>query len=625
VEGGPDLYPDDLMSKPITLEEVESVVIRFAGDSGDGIQLTGTQFSNTSAEVGNDISTLPDFPAEIRAPAGSLPGVSGYQLKFSSRAIHTPGDQPDVLVAFNPAALKVNLPDLEPGTLVIVNSDAFTRQSLQKAGYEENPLENGELARHRLMKIPISTLNARALEELGIPNRQVGRCKNFWALGLMYWLYDRPLEPTQRWIRAKFAKDPSILEANARSLLAGYAYGEAGELFTTHYHVARAAIEPGTYRKITGNEALALGCVAASKLAGVPLVYASYPITPASEILHELARHRNSGVRTIQAEDEMAAMGAALGAAFAGQLALTGTSGPGFALKSEMLSLTATVELPVVILNIQRAGPSTGMPTKPEQADLLQAMFGRHGECPVVVVAPATPSDCFLMAIEAFRIAIRHMMPVVLLSDGYLALGAEPWRLPEPESLPRIEVRFQTDTEGFLPYRHHAETMARPWAVPGTPGLEHRIGGLEKSDGTGHVSYDAWNHQRMTELRHERVERVAEDIPMLEVCGDPDGDLLVLGWGGTYGAIASAVERAQAEGHRVSGAHLRYLHPFPRNLGQVLSRFKRVLVPELNTGQLRFLLRARYLANVQGLNKVQGRPFKVSEIEKKIREMLAAR
>lgn len=608
----------------LRLEELDSVVIRFAGDSGDGIQLTGAQFTSTSVLAGNDVSTFPDFPAEIRAPAGSLPGVSGYQLNFSSHPVHTPGDEADVLVAFNPAALKVNLGDLPPGATIILNSDAFTRQNLHKAGYNGDPLSDGSLAQHHVIKIPMTSLNARAieLEKVDIPKRQVDQCKNFWALGLMYWLYDRPLEPTRRWIETKFAKNPVLLQANATALKAGFAYGENSELFTTQYRVSRASITPGTYRKVTGNEALALGLLAVCKLAETPVLYASYPITPASDVLHDLSGRRHTGVRTMQCEDEIAAVGAAIGAAFGGWLAVTGTSGPGFSLKSEAISLAATVELPLVVIDIQRAGPSTGMPTKVEQADLLQAIYGRHGECPVVVLAAATPSDCFMMIIESFRIAVKHMMPVILLSDGYLAMGAEPWRLPAVEDLPRIPVKYRTDGEGFMPYVRDAGTKARPWALPGTPGLEHRVGGLEKWDGSGNVSYDPQNHQHMTDLRHERVRLVADDIPPIEVFGPEEGDLLVLGWGSTYGAITTAVERVQADGRRVASAHLRYLNPLPADTGDVLRRYRKVLVPELNTGQLRTLVRARYLVDAKGLNKVQGRPFKVSEIECAIREML---
>ncbi len=603
------------------IEEVETVTIRFAGDSGDGMQLTGTQFTNTTAVVGNDISTLPDFPAEIRAPAGSLPGVSGFQLNFSNHDIRTPGDEPNVLVAMNPAALKVNISDLEPGGILITNTDAFNENNLKKAGYQSNPLEDGSLSGYRLFKLPISTLNRAALRDgVKLSSKDIDRCKNFWALGLMYWLYDRPLEPTQRWIETKFKK-PDLQTANLLALKAGFAYAEAAEIFTTHYRVRRAAIAPGKYRNITGNEATALGFVAASVLAKRPLFYASYPITPASDILHELSIHKNFGVKTFQAEDEIAAMCAAIGASFTGNLGLTGTSGPGLALKSEAIGLAVMTELPVVIIDVQRGGPSTGLPTKTEQADLLQAMFGRNGECPVAIVAPATPAECFQMAVEAFRIATKHMLPVIYLSDGYLANGAEPWRLPTMDELPKFEVKLTTDTDGFNPYNRDPETLARPWAVPGTPGLEHRIGGIEKEDITGNVSYEPENHMHMVLTRADKVSRIAYDIPDVEVFGEPDGRLLVIGWGSTYGAITSAVEEMQRGGKSVSSIHLRYLNPFPSNLGEILGRFDRVLIPELNLGQLAMLLRARYLVPAVSFPKVKGKPFKISELIGKMNEL----
>jgi 2-oxoglutarate/2-oxoacid ferredoxin oxidoreductase subunit alpha len=604
------------------VEELETVTIRFAGDSGDGMQLTGTQFTNTTAIVGNDISTLPDFPAEIRAPAGSLPGVSGFQLNFSNHDIRTPGDEPNVLVAMNPAALKVNLADLEPGGILITNTDAFNENNLKKAGYAKNPLEDGTLSGYRLFKLPITTLNRAALrDEVKLPSKEIDRSKNFWALGLMYWLYDRPLEPTQRWIEAKFKRNPEVAKANQTALKAGFAYAEAAEIFTTHYRVRKAAIAPGTYRNITGNEATALGFVAASVLAKRPLFYASYPITPASDILHELSTRKNFGVKTFQAEDEIAAVCAAIGASFAGQLGLTGTSGPGLALKSEAIGLAVMTELPIVIIDVQRGGPSTGLPTKTEQADLLQAMFGRNGECPVAIVAAATPGDCFHMAIEAFRIATKHMLPVIYLTDGYLGNGAEPWRVPGMEELPRFEVNFAKDPNGFYPYNRDPETLARPWAIPGTPGLEHRIGGIEKQDITGNVSYDPENHMHMVETRAEKVARIADDIPELEIFGESEGRLLVIGWGSTYGAITSAVEEMQARGKSVSSVHLRHLNPFPRNLGEILGRFDRVLVPELNMGQLAMLLRARYLVPAVSFPKVKGKPFKISELTAKMSEL----
>ncbi len=604
------------------IEELETVTIRFAGDSGDGMQLTGTQFSDTSAMVGNDISTLPDFPAEIRAPAGSLPGVSGFQLNFSSHDIRTPGDSPDVLVAMNPAALKVNLADLEDGGILIVNTDAFSENNLKKAGYPVSPLEDGSLQHYRVFKLPITTLNRAALrEEVKLPSKEIDRCKNFWALGLMYWLYDRPLEPTMKWIESKFRKNAEVMKANATALRAGFAYAEAAEIFTTHYRVKRAIITPGRYRKITGNEATALGFVAASVLAGRPLFYASYPITPASDILHELAARKNFGVKTFQAEDEIAAVCAAIGASFTGHLGLTGTSGPGLALKSEAIGLAVMTELPLVVIDVQRGGPSTGLPTKTEQADLLQAMFGRNGECPVAVIAPATPADCFDMAIEAFRIATKHMLPVIYLSDGYLANGAEPWRLPTIDQLPRFDVKFRTEPNGFQAYDRDPDTLARPWAIPGTPGLEHRIGGIEKQDITGNVSYDPENHMHMVQTRAAKVALIANDIPELEIFGASEGRLLVVGWGSTHGSITSAVEEMQNQGKAVSSVHLRHLNPFPRNLGEILGRFDRVLVPELNMGQLAMLLRSRFLVPAISFPKVKGKPFKISELTAKMDEL----
>lgn len=604
------------------LVEIENVTIRFAGDSGDGMQLTGTQFTNTAAILGNDISTLPDFPAEIRAPAGSLPGVSGFQINFSSRDIRTPGDEPNVLVAMNPAALKVNLSDLENGGILIVNSDAFAELNLKKAGYEKNPLEDGSLAGFRVISLPLTELNLNALKELNLGKKEADRCKNFFALGMMYWLYDRPLDPTLKWIQSKFQKNPVILEANSRALRAGFNYADTTELFTTHYRVRKANLSPGKYRNITGNEATALGFIAASQVAGRPLFYASYPITPASDILHELSRHKNFGIKTFQAEDEIAAMTAAIGASFAGHLGLTGTSGPGVALKSEAIGLAVMTELPVVIANIQRGGPSTGLPTKTEQADLLQAMFGRNGECPVAIVAPATPGDCFHMAFEAFRIATKFMTPVFYLSDGYLGNGSEPWKIPKVADLPRIDIEFRKDPNGFHPYSRDEATLARPWAVPGTPGLEHRIGGLEKEHITGNVSYNPENHEFMVRLRAEKIARIASFIPEVEVFGKPEGKVLVVGWGGTYGAITSAVEAMQGWGKSVSSIHLRYLNPFPRNLGEVLSRFEKVLVAELNLGQLRLLLRAHYLVDAIGFNKVKGHPFKISELIGKLEDLV---
>ena len=602
--------------------ELENATIRFAGDSGDGMQLTGTQFTNTSAIFGNDTSTLPDFPAEIRAPAGSLPGVSGFQVNFSSRDIRTPGDQPNVLVTMNPAALKVHLSDLAPGGIIIVNTNSFAPLNLKKAGYESNPLEDGSLAGYRVIQVPLSELNANALKNVSLARKEVDRCKNFFALGLTYYLFDRPLDPTLEWIREKFKKNTVILEANTLALQAGYNYADTTEVFTTHYRVRSANLTPGKYRNITGNEATAFGFIAAAEASKRPLFYASYPITPASDILHELSKHKNFGIKTFQAEDEIAAIGAAIGASFAGQLGLTGTSGPGVCLKSEAIGLAVMAELPVVIADIQRGGPSTGLPTKTEQADLLQAMYGRNGECPAIIVAPATPGDCFKMAFEAFRLATRFMSPVFFLSDGYLANGSEPWQIPSVEDLPDIEIQSRTDPEKFHPYLRDKVTLSRPWAIPGTPGLEHRIGGLEKQDVTGNVSYNPENHEYMVNLRAKKIAGVANFIPEVEVFGPTQGELLVVGWGSTYGAITSAVESMQEQGKSVSSIHLRYLNPFPKNLETVLSNFNKVLVPELNLGQLLTLIRARFLIKATGLQKVQGRPLKISELKDKIDQLL---
>ncbi len=603
------------------VEELQDVVIRFAGDSGDGMQLTGMQFTSTTAVMGNDLATLPDYPAEIRAPAGSLPGVSAFQINFSSRDIRTPGDAPNVLVAMNPAALKTNLGDLREGGILIVNEDAFTESNLKKASYASNPLEDKSLSNYQLYRLPISTLNANALKETSLSKKEVERSKNFFALGLMFWLYERPMETTLGWIGKKFSKNPEVALANEKALKSGYYFGETAEIFKKHYRVPRAKLAPGVYRNITGNEATALGFIAASKLAGTPLFYASYPITPASDILHELSRHKNFGVETFQAEDEIAAIGAALGAAFAGGLGLTGTSGPGLALKSEAINLAIMTELPVVVINVQRGGPSTGLPTKTEQADLLQAMFGRNSESPIAIVAPSTPGDCFAMAIEAFRIAVKYMTPVIYLSDGYLANGSEPWLIPNPDKLPKIEIKHPADPTTFQPYARDEKTLSRPWAVPGTPGLEHRIGGLEKSNIKGNVSYDPQNHELMCRLRAEKIARIADDIPPVELFGKPEGDILVVGWGGTYGAITSAVEDLQKEGYSISSVHLKYLNPFPKNLKDVLSRFDTIIVPELNLGQLSLLLRGRFLVDAKSLSKVQGQPFKVSEIKDGIKRL----
>ena len=605
------------------IEELESVVIRLAGDSGDGMQLTGGQFTRTAALVGNDISTLPDFPAEIRAPAGSLPGVSSFQLNFSSHTIYTPGDAPNVLVAMNPAGLKTNVGDLEDGGLLIINTDAFNKTNLNKAKYTSDPLEDGSLSRYRVFKVPITTLNTKALEELDMSQRQVDRCKNFWALGLLFWLYNRPLGPTLTFLEQRFkARDPQVYEANKRALNAGYNYGDTTEIFTTAYRVRKAKLPPGTYRNITGAEAAAMGFVAAARLANKPLFYGSYPITPASEVLHEIAQYKHFGVKTFQAEDEIAAVTSAVGAVFGGCLAMTTSAGPGISLKSEGINLAHMVELPLVVVDVQRAGPSTGMPTKTEQGDLFQCMFGRNSDAACAIVAPATPGECFDMAIEAFRLATQFMTPVFYLSDGYLGNGSEPWRIPSATDLPKIEITHPTDPEDFAPYVRDPETLARPWAIPGTPGLEHRIGGLEKANITGNVNYDPENHELMTNLRNEKIARIANFIPEQEVHGNPEGDLLVLTWGSTYGAAVTAVDKLREEGASVSHAHLRYLNPFPKNLGDILQRFNTVLIPELNLGQLLLLIRGRYLVDAVGLSKVQGTPFKVSEIRAKCEELL---
>jgi 2-oxoglutarate ferredoxin oxidoreductase subunit alpha len=604
--------------------DVDRVTIRFAGDSGDGMQLTGTQFTKTSAVFGNDISTVPDIPAEIRAPQGSLPGVSAFQVSFSSYDIYTPGDRPDVLVAMNPAALKVHLQDLPKGGIVIVNSDEFNSTNLKKAGYESNPLEDNSLQAYRLFQVAIGTLNARALKSFDLSSQEVDRSKNMFALGLMFWMYSRPLDVTIKFINDRFGRrNPKVAEANIATLKAGYYYGETTEAFAQHYHVPKAKLAPGLYRNVTGNEATALGFLTASKLAGRPLFYGSYPITPASEILHQLAAFKRFGVKTFQAEDEIAAIGSAIGAAFGGSLGMTGTSGPGIALKSEAIGLAVMVELPLVVIDVQRSGPSTGIPTKTEQGDLLQCMFGRNSVAPVAIVAPSTSSDCFEMAIEAWRIAIKYRTPVIFLSDLYLGVGSEPWLIPDYETLPKMEPNFASDPATFKAYERDPVTLARPWAIPGTPGLEHRIGGLEKANITGNVNYEAENHDLMTRLRFEKIDRIANDIPDVQVFGDEDGgDLLVLGWGSTYGVNRTAVQRARSAGKSVSQAHLRHLNPFPKNLGEVLSRYKKVLIPENNMGQLSLLVRGRFLVDAVGLHRVTGRPFTIGEVEEKILEMV---
>lgn len=617
-----DLLTPESNTNEKPVETVDTVVIRFCGDSGDGMQLAGTQFTNVSAVFGNDVSTLPDFPAEIRAPAGSPFGVSGFQVSFSDHDIFTPGDQVDTLVAMNPAALKTNLADLKRGGTLIVNSDAFDKSNLQKAGYASNPLDDEKaLSSYRLHKVPMTRLNRDAVEGLGLSQREADRCRNFFALGLVFWLYERDATPTIEWLRSKFSKNPTIAEANVRSIKGGQNYGHSTEAFTVHYRVSPAKLPPGDYRKITGNEAVALGLATMAKLAGKTLLYSGYPITPASDILHELSNLKNFGVRTFQAEDEIAAMAATCGAAFAGELAVTASSGPGICLKGEAMGLGMITELPMVIIDVQRGGPSTGLPTKTEQSDLLLAMFGRNGESPLPIVAAATPGDCFYMIQEAFRIAVEHMVPVIFLSDGYIANGAEPWRIPKLSELKPLEVKHPTEVNttdnGYLPYLRN-ERLVRPWALIGTPGLEHRIGGLEKSDVTGHVDYAPSNHEHMTKVRAAKVAGVANSIPLQEVEGPESGDLLVVSWGGTYGSVRTAVREAVAQGKAVAHCHLRYMNPFPRNLGEILKQYKRVLVPELNNGQLRLLLRAKYLVDAIGMNKIKGKPFLVSELTERI-------
>ncbi len=604
-----------------SIRKIDDVAVRFAGDSGDGMQLTGTRFTDETALAGNDLSTYPDFPAEIRAPAGTMAGVSGYQIHFSSHDIHTPADRVDLLVAFNPAALRANVEDVRSQGMVIINSDAFTKKALARAGYSEDPLP--DLAtRFNLVEVPLTGLNREALAGLALSQREVDRSKNFFALGMLCWLYSRPMEATERWLQGKFQGD--VREGNLRTLKAGHAFGETTELFPTHYSIPSAKIEAGHYRNITGNTALAWGIVAAGEQLKNPVFLGAYPITPASDVLHEVARHRHFGVKTFQAEDEIAAASATIGAAFAGQLAVTISSGPGFILKQEAIGLAVMVELPLVAINVQRAGPATGSPTKTEQGDLLSAIFGRHSQSPVPVLAPSTPGDCFHTVIEAFEIAVEYMTPVVVLSDGYLANSAEPWKIPEVDSLTRKTVSFAEASEDseFQPYQRNPDTLARPWAIPGTPGLEHRVGGLTKEDITGNVVYGPENHQHMVDLRAEKVARIANFIPPIEVEGPDSGKLLVIGWGGTKGAITAAVEEAQANEQVVSQAHIKHLNPFPANLGEVLGRFEHVLCPELNEGQLAMLLRSRYLVDVESFSKIAGQPFKVGEISERINAIL---
>ncbi len=608
--------------------ELERVVIRFAGDSGDGMQLAGARFTDASAAFGNDLATLPSFPAEIRAPAGTLPGVSSFQVQIADFDILTAGDQPDCLVAMNPAALKSNLADLRPSGTLIVNTDAFDERNLAKAGYDASPIGTDALVGYKVIEVPMDSLTKEAVKDTGVTGRDVLRSKNFFALGLLAWLFNRPQEPTVEWVESKFSKRPEVAAANIAAFNAGYTFGFATEATKTTYTVRPAKLVPGTYTNITGNTALAWGLVAAAQVARLPLFYGTYPITPASDVLHELSKHKNFGVRTYQAEDEIAGIGAAIGAAFGGALAATGSSGPGIALKSEAMSLAMMIELPLIVVNVQRGGPSTGLPTKPEQSDLLFSIYGRHGESPLPVVAIASPSDAFETTIEAARIALKYMTPVILLSDNLIANGSEPWRLPNVEDLPDIGVAQATAPNGpdgsFLPYMRDVHTFARPWAVPGTPGLEHRVGGLEKDAVSGNVSYDPANHQLMTDTRAWKIKNIANDIPKVEVNGDEDAEILVLGWGSTLGVIRAAARRVRLEGGKVATAHLRHVNPLPSNLGEVLERYPKVLIPELNSGQLRWLVRAEFLVPAEGLNKVAGVPFKIGELTDKIMEMLEA-
>lgn len=604
-------------------ETLEEATIRFAGDSGDGMQLTGGQFTNATAIVGNDLSTLPDFPAEIRAPAGSLAGVSSFQIHFSSKDIHTPGDALDVLVAMNPAALKANLKDLRAGGMLIVNSNAFTETNLKKANYESNPLEDELNKKYQIFSIEISRLTQLALEEMKLPGKTVDRSKNLFALGLMYWLYTRPMDKTVEWLNKKFADKPEILAANLKVLKAGYHYGETTETFISNYEIKHAQIKPGKYKNITGNEATVLGLIAASQLSGLKIFLGSYPITPASDILHELSKHKHFGIRTFQAEDEIAAIGAAIGASFAGGLGVTTTSGPGVCLKSEFINLAVKTELPLIVCDIQRGGPSTGLPTKTEQADLLQAMFGRNGESPIPIIAAATPGDCFDSILEAVRIAIKYMTPVFFMSDGYLANGSEPWKIPQLSELPQIRLNYRKEIEDFMPYARDEVTLTRPWAIPGTPGLEHILTGVESEQITGRICYDPQNHDAMVKIRAKRIEEIKNDIPDAKIVfGEREGDLLILGWGSTLGSINAATEKLLKKSCKVANTHLRYVNPFPKNLGDLLKNFKKVLIPEMNLGQLRLLIRAKYLVDAHGFNIIGGQPLKVDSIVEAAEKLL---
>jgi 2-oxoglutarate ferredoxin oxidoreductase subunit alpha len=604
--------------------QLTDVTVRFAGDSGDGMQLTGSQFGDTTALFGNDLNTFPDYPAEIRAPIGTLYGVSGYQLHFSSSSVHTPGDAPDVLVAMNPAALKRNMNDLKRDGIIIVNTDSFDAKNLKLANFTSNPLEDDSLSNFKVYPVPITTLTSAALKDSPLSLKDVTRCKNFFALGLMYWLFNMSMDQTLAWITRKFGKKPEIMHANEIALKAGYYFGDTAEIFENRYSVQPAKLPKGTYRNISGNEATALGLIAASQKSGLPLYLGSYPITPATEILHYLSAYKYIGVKTFQAEDEIAGICSAIGASFAGNLAVTTTSGPGLALKTEAIGLAVMTELPLVIIDVQRGGPSTGLPTKPEQSDLLQAIYGRNGEAPVPVIAASTPADCFTMAIEACRIATKYMTPVILLSDGFIGQGTEPWKVPNVNELPEFKVKFRTEKEGFQPYSRD-ENLSRPWVRLGTPGLEHRIGGLEKQHLTGNVCTEPDNHDFMVHMRADKVKKVADDIPELKICGDEDSEILVIGWGGTYGAITEAVKRLREKGTKVAQAHLNYLFPMPKNTRNELSKFKTILVPEINLGQLSLLIRNEFLIPVEQLNIVRGLPLKSSDIEKKILELLGGK
>ena len=603
------------------IKEVDRVVIRFAGDSGDGMQLTGSQFTETTAVMGNDLATYPDFPAEIRAPAGSLAGVSSFQIQFSSDIIQTPGDDLDVLVAMNPAALKTNLQDLKESGIILANKANYTKKNLKLAGWESNPLEDDTLKNYQLIDLDMTKIVAHAVEDMGLSPKTVSRSTNMFALGLMFWMYDRSMDSTLSFLKKKFAKRPELVESNVRALKAGYHYGDTIEAVQSSYKVPKATFEPGIYRNIMGNQALCYGLMAAANKSNCELFYGGYPITPASDILHILASHKNFKVKTFQAEDEIAAIMSVIGASFSGLLGITATSGPGIALKSEAMGLAISTELPLVIVNVQRGGPSTGMPTKTEQADLLQALFGRNGEAPIPVIAASTPADCFYVAFEACRIALEHMTPIILLSDAYIANGSEPWLIPSMDNLSEIKNHIVKNGNGFLPFKRNKKQLARNWALPGSPTLEHRVGGLEKDEQTGNVSYDPLNHQKMTDLRHQRVDIIAESIPKVKPYGSKSGDILVLGWGSTFGSIRSAVNEAREDGRSVAHVHLNHINPFPKNLGEVLLKFRNVLIPEMNCGQLLMLIRSRFLVNARGLNKVQGKPFTVNEIYSAINEI----